>query len=44
MHYVLPVELLKKKGKEAGVEPSSRLEAQKKEALAQMKYKEEEEM
>jgi hypothetical protein len=35
MHYVFPTELLKKKGKEAGVGPSSGPEAQKKEALAQ---------
>jgi hypothetical protein len=33
MHYILPVELLKKKGKEAGVGPSSGSEPQKKEAL-----------
>jgi hypothetical protein len=32
MHYILPVELLKKKGKEAGVGPSSGSELQKKEA------------
>jgi hypothetical protein len=36
------VELLKKKGKEVGVGPSSGPEAQKKEALAQMDSEEEE--
>jgi hypothetical protein len=35
MHYIFPVELLKKKGKEAGVGSSSGPEAQKKEALTQ---------
>jgi hypothetical protein len=43
MHYIFPIELLKNKGKEAGVGSSSRLEAQKKESLAQMDSEEEEE-
>jgi hypothetical protein len=43
MHYILPVELLKKKGKEAGIGPSSGSEPQKKEAPTQSDSKEEEE-
>jgi hypothetical protein len=43
MHYIFPVKMLKKKGKEAGVGSSSGPEAQKKEALAQSDSEEEEE-
>jgi hypothetical protein len=42
MHYILPIKLLKKKGKKAGVGPSSSSEMQKKEALAQSDSNEEE--
>jgi hypothetical protein len=44
MHYILPVELLKKKDKEAGVRPSSGPEPQKPNAPAQSDSEEEEEM
>jgi hypothetical protein len=43
MHYVFPVELLKKKGQEEGVGLSSGPEVQKKEAPTQMDSEEEEE-
>jgi hypothetical protein len=44
MHYVFPVELLKKKGKEAGVGPSLGSKALNKEALAHTDSEEEEDM
>jgi hypothetical protein len=43
MHYLLPMELLKKKGQEVGVGPSSGPEEQKKEAPVQTDSEEEEE-
>jgi hypothetical protein len=43
MHYLLPIELLNKKGQEVGVGPSSSLEEKKKEAPVQTDSEEEEE-
>jgi hypothetical protein len=43
MHYVLPTDMLKKRGQEEGVGSSSGLEVQKKESLKQMESNEEEE-
>jgi len=43
MHYISPIEMMKKKGKEVGVGPSSVSDPQKKETLTHSDSKEEDE-